>query len=95
MKNLRRLGLTLALTLVLGLSASAGYAQAPCVPGETQSPPCACAPGETSGPPCTSAPATLDDPAAPGETNTPPATNAVDVFSISEFTVDLLLGWLF
>jgi len=81
MNKLKRLTAVVVVTLSLSLVA---FGQTP-----------DCEPGQTSTPPCKSVSVTLYDPEAPGETNTPPATNAVDVFSISEFTVDLLLGWLF
>jgi hypothetical protein len=83
MKNLKKLAVTLVLAVVFAVSAFAG---------ETSSPPCT--PGEVSSPPCPSAPVTSNEPAAQGETATPPA-DAVDVFTISEITVDLLLSVIF
>ena len=84
MKNLKRLGAAVTLAVALAVTAFAG---------ETNPP--TCTPGETSGPPCASAPVTSDEPAAQGETPTPPASNSVDVFIISEVTVDLLLSAIF
>lgn len=84
MKKLKRLAVTLALAVVFAVSAFAG---------ETSSPPCT--PGEVSSPPCPSAPVTSDNPAGPGETQAPPASNSVDVFTISEVAVDLLLNAIF
>ena len=78
MKTLKRLGAAGALTFVFAFAAFAD-----CVPP---------LPGEVSVPPCTAAQITPDDPAAPGETSTPP--NTVDVFTISEAAVDVLLGAL-
>jgi len=75
MKNVKRLGAAMALTCVLGLSA---FGQM-CVPGQASTWPCAAAqpiPG---------------DPAAPGQLETPPATNAVDVLSVAEAAMNLLL----
>ena len=44
MKNLRKLGAAVVLTVVLALSAFAGETQTPpCAPGEIQTPPCAAA----------------------------------------------------
>ena len=75
MKNVKRLGAAMALTCVLGLSA---FGQM-CVPGQASTWPCAAAqpiPG---------------DPAAPGQLETPPVTNAVDVLSVAEAAMNLLL----
>src|SRR2546423_15005547 len=68
MKNLKRLCVSVALTLVLGLSVLAG---------EVQSPPCAPPdPGITETPPCAAAQEMPDDSANPGETHGSPS-NAV------------------
>jgi len=75
MKNLKRLGAAIALTCVLGLSA---FGQM-CVPGQAQTPPCAAAqpvPG---------------DAAPPGQASTPPAANALDILSVAEAAMNLLL----
>lgn len=85
MKNLRRLGATVALTMVLGVSAFAG---------DTMAPPCA-PPGTTETPPCASAQVTVDDPLVPGSTNSPPASSSETEYSIAEATVDLLMNVLF
>lgn len=79
MKNLKRLGISLALVCVLATAAFAG---------EVNSPPCA--PGEVNSPPCAAAQMTLDDSFAPGETNAPPASNAGDASSVTEVALDLL-----
>ncbi len=82
MKSLKRLVAAIVLTCALSLSAFAG---------ETQTPPCAPPePGETQTPPC-AAVQMSDDPSAPGETSTPPAANAVDVLSVAETAMNLLL----
>jgi hypothetical protein len=83
MKNLKRLSAAVVLTLVIALSAFAG---------ETQTPPCA--PGQTETMPCSSAQMTTDNSPTPGETNTPPASNAVDVYSVAESTMNVLLSML-
>jgi len=75
MKNIRTLFATLTLALVITGSALAG---------ETQTPPCA-APGETQTPPCSNAVASTE----PGETSTPP--QSVDIISLGELALDLLL----
>lgn len=83
MKNLGRLSTALLLTLVLGVSAFAG---------ETNSPPCAPpAPGEVNSPPCAAAQMTPDDPTAPGQIPTPPDSNTVDILSVVEAAMNLLL----
>ena len=68
MSNLKRLGATVILTFVLGLSAFAG---------ETNTPPCA--PGEMQTPPC----AYLAFDNVPGQIDTPPSSEGVDVFSLA------------
>ena len=80
MKNLKRIGATLVLTFVLSLSAFAG---------EMNSPPCA--PGEMSSPPCAAAPLSPDDSTAPGEISTPPASDTVDILSVVDAAMNLLL----
>ena len=69
--TLKKLLLSVTLTLTLCVAALAG---------ETNSPPCA--PGETSSPPCSSP---LSDGASiTGETSSAPAPESVDVISITE-----------
>lgn len=75
MKNLKRLGAAVALTCVLGLSA---FGQM-CVPGQASTWPCAAAQPVPS------------DPAAPGQASTPPNANAVDILSVAEAAMNLLL----
>jgi len=83
MNSLKRLGAAIALTFVLGLSAFAG---------DIQTPPCAPPdPGETQAPPCAAAPLSPDDSAAPGQTDTPPASNIVDIVSVVDAAMNLLL----
>ncbi|MDX6446111.1 MAG: hypothetical protein QOH71_3185 [Blastocatellia bacterium] len=83
MKNLKRLGVALALTFVLGVSAFAG---------EVNSPPCATPdPGEISTPPCAAAQMSPDASFAPGEVNAPPASNTVDILSVVDAAMNLLL----
>lgn len=84
MNNLKRLAAAPALAVVLTVTAFAG---------ETNTPPCA--PGETHTPPCSTVGMVADDSAAPGEILTPPASNAVDVFTISKVTLELLLSSIF
>lgn len=55
-----------------------------------QAPP-ACIPGETLTPPCPSSALTFEEP-APSETLvTPPASESVEITSLAEFMLDLLL----
>jgi len=83
MKSLKRLGVAFALTFVLAIATSAGEVNAPpCVPPD---------PGETHGPPCASAPMAPDDSAAPGDISTPPASDTVDILSVVETAMNLLL----
>ena len=83
MKNLKRLGATVVLTLALGLTALAG---------EMETPPCAPpTPGEIETPPCAAAQMTPDDSTAPGGISTPAAANTVDIFSVVDAAMDLLL----
>lgn len=83
MKNLRRLSTTVLLTLVLGLSASAGEIPiGPCAPPD---------PGETHAPPCAAAQMSPDDSTAPGDILTPPASNAVDILAVVDAAMNLLL----
>jgi hypothetical protein len=82
MKNLKRLGAAVVLTFVLGLSAFAG---------ETQTPPCSPPePGETHAPPCAVQPAP-DEPTSPGDTLTLPASNTVDILTLVDAAMNLLL----
>lgn len=81
MKNLKRLGVTSALMLVLGVVVFAG---------ETSSPPCAPpVAGETSSPPCAAAP-TIDASLDAGGPTSPPAPSVGDAISIGEIAADLL-----
>ena len=81
MKNLKSLGLSVALLCVIATAALA------------DGPP-SCDPGETHGPPCTTAQVTPDDSVSPGTTNSPPASNAGSDYSVSEIAADLLQGVL-
>lgn len=82
MNSLKRLSATVALTFVLGVSAFAG---------EILTPPCAAPdPGEILTPPC-AAQMPADDSAFPGEVNAPPASNTVDVLSVVDAAMNLLL----
>ena len=83
MKNLKRLGAAIALTLVLSLSAFAG---------EMNTPPCAPPdPGIMETPPCAAAPTAPDDSTAPGEISTPLASDAVDMLTVVDAAMNLLL----
>ncbi len=80
MKNLKRLSVSAALTLVLAVSALAG---------ETLTPPCAPPdPGQTSTPPCATGQSTPDDSTTLGQTETMP--NAGDTVSFADVAVDVL-----
>lgn len=69
MKNLKRLGATVALTLVFGLSALAG---------DIQTPPCAAPqPGIIESPPCAGG-QVAPDPVVPGQMDAPPTSFAAD-----------------
>ena len=82
MKNLRRLGAAVVLTGLLGLSAFAGeISTPPCAPPE---------PGIILTPPC-AAQTLANDSAVPGEVETPPASNAIDMPSVTELAINLLL----
>jgi hypothetical protein len=82
MKNLKTLGISLALVCVLATAAFAGSVNSPpCAPPE---------PGTVNSPPCAAAQITADDFVAPGETQSPPASNAGDTTSVAELAVDLL-----
>ena len=83
MNNLKRLGAVVAFTFVLGAAAFAGETPTgPCAPPE---------PGETPTGPCASAPVSPKDSAPQGETQGPPAANAVDMLSVAETAMKLLL----
>jgi hypothetical protein len=84
MKNLKRIGLYIALICVLATAAFAG---------DPNSPPCT-DPGITNTPPCVSAPATADGSVVPGSTNSPPALGTETNYSITEVAVDLLINTL-
>ena len=78
MKNLKRLGAAVALTLALGISAFAGIMPTgPCAPPD---------PGIMETPPCTGGQA-APDPATPGQIESPPASVAADA---SAFAISLL-----
>jgi len=81
MNSLKRLSATVALTFILGVSVFAG---------DISTPPCA-APGEIETPPCAAAPLSPDDSAAPGQTDTPPASDTVDIVSVVDAAMNLLL----
>lgn len=79
MKNLKRLGISVTLLCVLAINA---FADDPCTPGSTNSPP------------CVSAQVTTDEPVVPGATGSAPASNAEAEYSLSELAVDLLSALL-
>lgn len=82
MNSLKRLSAPVVLTFVLGVSVFAGdISTPPCAPPD---------PGEMSTPPC-AAQMPADDSAVPGEVNAPPASNAVDILSVAEAAMNLLL----
>ena len=72
MKNLTKLGLSLTLMSVLSVTSFADETPLPpCVPGQTNSPPC-------------SSQSVSNDSADPSELLTPPALPAVDVTDLTE-----------
>lgn len=78
MNNLKRLCLTIGLTLALAASAFGDDPQpAPCNPGEIHSPPCSTA-QETS-----------DDP-TPGQTSTPPSASGVTEYVVADIAIDFV-----
>ncbi len=78
MKNLKRLGVAVALTFALGLSTFAG---------QIESPPCAPpVPGQIESPPCSGG-QVAPDPAAPVQIEAPSASFASDA---SEFAISLI-----
>jgi hypothetical protein len=79
MNSLKKLSGAIALTFVLGLSAFAG---------EVETPPCA--PGEIDTPPCATA-LSPDASFTPGEVNSPLASNTVDILSVVDAAMNLLL----
>ena len=78
MKFLGTLLLAIALTCTVAVPA---LADAPCLPGDIQ------------GPPCSSAPVTSGDPTAPGQTEAPPAANSVDFGTLAEMALHTLLSF--
>ena len=80
MKNLKRLSAAVLLACVLGVSAFGG---------EISTPPCA--PGDILTPPCAAALLSPDDSTAPGETHCPPASDTVDILSVVDAAMNLLL----
>lgn len=83
MKNLKLLGISVALLSVLSMTAFAG---------DTSSPPCV--PGDTSSPPCSVAQSASDDSTAPSQTNTPPSIVISDEYSIGELAIEIAQHWL-
>jgi len=79
MKNLKNLGASTALTLILSVSGLAGIMEeppcSPTDPGIMGTPPCSVAPGQTETPPS----ASMD----PGETSAPPAEYAFTQLAIT------------
>ena len=86
MKNLRRLGAAVILTLALALSAFGGQIETPpCAapePGQIETPPCSIAPGDMNAPGAT----------APGDLAT--ATVANTDTSFTELATDVFLNFL-
>lgn len=80
MNNLKTLGASVALTLMLA---------AVVVAGEIPTGPCAPNPGEMNSPPCASQQAS-NDLTALGETNTPPATESLDFISLAKTALALI-----
>jgi hypothetical protein len=84
MQTLKRLTISIALTVILAAAAFAG---------ETQAPPCAPPdPGIMETPPCATAQSIPDDSATPGQTDTPPSTS--DTISFADVAVDVVQGVL-
>jgi len=83
MTNLKKLGAAVVLTVVLSLSAFAGDMNSPpCTPPE---------PGQIPTMPCAAAQPAPDDPTAPGETHAPPASYTLDILSVVDAAMNLLL----
>ena len=81
MKNPKRLGASIALTLFLGLSTIAG---------EVHSPPCPPPdPGELQTPPCSTAQLTSDDPTS-GQTSTPSSASAMTEYVVVDTAIDFV-----
>ena len=80
MEKLKALALSFTLMSVLAVPAFAG---------ETEGPPAPCVPGETQTPPCSSQ-SLSDGSTAPGQTEAPQASNAVDVIGIAEAALSVL-----
>lgn len=83
MKNLKKLGLSFTLILVLAVAAFAG---------DPISPPCAPDPGITSTPPCAAA-QMMPEEFTP-QTSAPNSPNPVDEYSVLEVAIDLVQHWL-
>ena len=82
MNSLKKLGAAMLLASVISLSALAG---------EIPTPPCASPePGEIPTPPCVTQPS-ADDPAALGDISTPPASSTIDLSTVAEAAMNLLL----
>jgi hypothetical protein len=80
MNKLKQITLSFTLMSVLVVAAFAGETQgpsAPCVPGETETPPC-------------SSQSLNDGSTDPGETPCPPASDAIDVIGIAEIALSVL-----
>lgn len=81
MNNLKRLCLSIVLTLVVAMSVFAGEVHAPpCPPPD---------PGELQTPPCSTAQLTSDDP-TPGQTDTPPNGSAVTEYIVAGAAIDFV-----
>ncbi len=82
MKNLKSLGVSIALICVFAISAFAG---------ETNSPPCALEPGSTNSPPCSAAQSVGDAESDTQNQAVSTASGATTDYSIGDATVDVLL----
>jgi len=81
MKNVQRIGISIALLCLLTISTFAG---------ETSSPPCSVEPGPTNSPPCSVAQSVGDDSTTQDQAVSTASGSAAD-YSIGDVTVDVLL----
>jgi hypothetical protein len=85
MKSLKAIGLTIVLVCATAVPA---FADGSCNPGEMQGPPCAVSSSAVTDRSTISA-----DPAALGDMSAPPVTDSVDLVTLGEIAVNLLLAF--
>ena len=79
MKKLKRIGVAVVWTAILGIGA---YGDSPCPPP---------APGQTDTPPCSTTYVVGDEVADTGQTSTPPNSDSTDVVAVIEDVIIRLL----